>query len=70
LKVRLSPAPRLDCALNNAAVRSTDEVKYATDALRLGPGDVLLGVTDVATERRSGSRMLGDDGGTDGQPAS
>ena len=31
----------------------------------LDPGDVLLCVTDGVTERREGTRMLGDDGLTD-----
>ncbi len=39
------------------------EVKFQEDSLRLTPGDVLLGVTDGVTERRSGNRLLDDDGG-------
>ncbi|GIH28825.1 hypothetical protein Aph01nite_71350 [Acrocarpospora phusangensis] len=39
------------------------EVRFEAEEVRLGPGDVLLGVTDGVTERRSGSRLLDDDGG-------
>ncbi|WP_204049041.1 PP2C family protein-serine/threonine phosphatase [Microbispora siamensis] len=39
------------------------EAKFQEDSLRLAPGDVLLGVTDGVTERRSGDRLLDDDGG-------
>jgi serine phosphatase RsbU (regulator of sigma subunit) len=39
------------------------EANFQEDEVHLGPGDVLLGVTDGVTERRSGSRLLDDDGG-------
>lgn len=39
-----------------------DELDLAADTSVLAPGDVLLCVTDGVTERREGSRMLGDDG--------
>lgn len=39
------------------------EAEFRAENARLGPGDVLLGVTDGVTERRSGDRLLDDDGG-------
>jgi serine phosphatase RsbU (regulator of sigma subunit) len=39
-----------------------DEVDLVTETVDLDPGDVLLCVTDGVTERREGSRMLGEDG--------
>lgn len=39
------------------------EVEFVAESVHLGPGDVLLGVTDGVTERRSGSRLLDDDSG-------
>lgn len=39
------------------------EADYAAERVHLDPGDVLLAVTDGVTERRSGSRLLDDDGG-------
>lgn len=39
------------------------EVVFETDTVHLDPGDVLLAVTDGVTERRSGGRLLDDDGG-------
>jgi serine phosphatase RsbU (regulator of sigma subunit) len=39
------------------------EVSFEVDTIRLGHGDVLLAVTDGVTERRSGSRLLDDEGG-------
>ncbi|WP_245966517.1 PP2C family protein-serine/threonine phosphatase [Sphaerisporangium album] len=39
------------------------EAEFEADHVHLAPGDVLLGVTDGVTERRSGSRLLDDDGG-------
>ncbi|MEV7611322.1 SpoIIE family protein phosphatase [Streptomyces sp. NPDC089799] len=42
-----------------------DDLDLYEQSLTLDPGDVLLCVTDGVTERREGSRMLGDDGLTD-----
>ncbi|MEV0594429.1 PP2C family protein-serine/threonine phosphatase [Nonomuraea cavernae] len=39
------------------------EVVFESDTVHLDHGDVLLAVTDGVTERRSGSRLLDDDGG-------
>ncbi|WP_179817442.1 SpoIIE family protein phosphatase [Allostreptomyces psammosilenae] len=39
-----------------------DDLVLEEEVVRLDPGDVLLCVTDGVTERREGSRMLGDDG--------
>ncbi|MFJ8954784.1 MULTISPECIES: SpoIIE family protein phosphatase [unclassified Streptomyces] len=39
-----------------------DDLELYEQTLTLDPGDVLLCVTDGITERREGSRMLGDDG--------
>ncbi|MFI6601726.1 PP2C family protein-serine/threonine phosphatase [Nonomuraea sp. NPDC050536] len=39
------------------------EVVFEADTIHLDPGDVLLAVTDGVTERRSGGRLLDDDGG-------
>ncbi len=40
-----------------------DGVTFEAGAVRMLPGDVLLCVTDGVTERRSGDRLLDDDGG-------
>ncbi|MER5929230.1 SpoIIE family protein phosphatase [Streptomyces sp. NPDC002054] len=42
-----------------------DDLDLYEQTLTLDPGDVLLCVTDGVTERREGTRMLGDDGLTD-----
>ncbi|WP_030246752.1 SpoIIE family protein phosphatase [Streptomyces sp. NRRL S-350] len=39
-----------------------DDLDLTAETLVLSPGEVLLCVTDGVTERREGSRMLGDDG--------
>ncbi|MDI5967006.1 SpoIIE family protein phosphatase [Streptomyces sp. SL13] len=39
-----------------------DDIRLVEQTVRLESGDVLLCVTDGVTERREGSRMLGDDG--------
>ncbi|MDK1476412.1 SpoIIE family protein phosphatase [Streptomyces sp. 549] len=39
-----------------------DDLELYEETLTLEPGDVLLCVTDGVTERREGTRMLGDDG--------
>ncbi|MEU6484049.1 SpoIIE family protein phosphatase [Streptomyces sp. NPDC046887] len=39
-----------------------DDLELYEETVTLDPGDVLLCVTDGVTERREGSRMLGDDG--------
>ncbi len=39
-----------------------DDLELYEETLTLHPGDVLLCVTDGITERREGTRMLGDDG--------
>ncbi len=39
-----------------------EELDLVEQTVRLDPGDVLLCVTDGVTERREGTRMLGDDG--------
>lgn len=42
-----------------------DDLELYEQTVTLDPGDVLLCVTDGITERREGTRMLGDDGLTD-----
>ncbi|GAA2680363.1 SpoIIE family protein phosphatase [Streptomyces lunalinharesii] len=42
-----------------------DDLELYEQSVTLDPGDVLLCVTDGVTERREGTRMLGDDGLTD-----
>ncbi|MFJ7078841.1 SpoIIE family protein phosphatase [Streptomyces sp. NPDC098781] len=42
-----------------------EDLELYEQTVTLDPGDVLLCVTDGVTERREGSRMLGDDGLTD-----
>ncbi|MER5181886.1 SpoIIE family protein phosphatase [Streptomyces sp. NPDC002896] len=42
-----------------------DDLELYEQTVVLDPGDVLLCVTDGVTERREGTRMLGDDGLTD-----
>jgi serine phosphatase RsbU (regulator of sigma subunit)/anti-sigma regulatory factor (Ser/Thr protein kinase) len=37
-----------------------EDVDFRSDTIELGPGQVLLCVTDGVTERRDGNRMLGD----------
>ncbi|MEU1130529.1 SpoIIE family protein phosphatase [Streptomyces sp. NPDC005900] len=39
-----------------------DDLELYEETMTLDPGDVLLCVTDGVTERREGTRMLGDDG--------
>ncbi|MDV5148747.1 SpoIIE family protein phosphatase [Streptomyces sp. SBC-4] len=39
-----------------------DDLELYEETITLDPGDVLLCVTDGVTERREGTRMLGDDG--------
>ena len=39
-----------------------DDLELYEQTMTLDPGDVLLCVTDGVTERREGTRMLGDDG--------
>jgi serine phosphatase RsbU (regulator of sigma subunit) len=39
-----------------------DDLELVEQSFTLDPGDVLLCVTDGVTERREGTRMLGDDG--------
>jgi serine phosphatase RsbU (regulator of sigma subunit) len=39
-----------------------DDLELYEQTTTLSPGDVLLCVTDGVTERREGTRMLGDDG--------
>jgi PAS domain S-box-containing protein len=42
-----------------------EDLELYEETVTLDPGDVLLCVTDGVTERREGTRMLGDDGLTD-----
>ncbi|TXS57212.1 SpoIIE family protein phosphatase [Streptomyces sp. t39] len=42
-----------------------DDLELYEEVVTLDPGDVLLCVTDGVTERREGTRMLGDDGLSD-----
>jgi serine phosphatase RsbU (regulator of sigma subunit) len=42
-----------------------DDLELYEETVTLDPGDVLLCVTDGVTERREGTRMLGDDGLTE-----
>lgn len=39
-----------------------EDLELYEQTITLDPGDVLLCVTDGVTERREGTRMLGDDG--------
>jgi serine phosphatase RsbU (regulator of sigma subunit) len=39
-----------------------EDLELVEQTIELAPGDVLLCVTDGVTERREGTRMLGDDG--------
>jgi serine phosphatase RsbU (regulator of sigma subunit) len=39
-----------------------EDVTYTCETFELHPADTLLCVTDGVTERREGSRMLGDEG--------
>ncbi|GAA0383803.1 hypothetical protein GCM10009530_38330 [Microbispora corallina] len=62
--LRLRPSGVVDgVATPQSLLGVFPEVHFEEDDVHLGPGDVLLGVTDGVTERRSGSRLLDDDGG-------
>ncbi|MFI8404799.1 SpoIIE family protein phosphatase [Streptomyces sp. NPDC085463] len=63
LPLRLSPDGTVRPAAEPQPLLGVmDDLELYEETLTLDPGDVLLCVTDGVTERREGSRMLGDDG--------
>ncbi|WP_371499502.1 SpoIIE family protein phosphatase [Kitasatospora sp. NBC_00374] len=63
LPLRLRTDGRVDAAATPQPLLGVmDELDLTAEELVLSPGEVLLCVTDGVTERREGSRMLGDDG--------
>lgn len=63
LPLRLRPDGRVEPAADPQPLLGVlDELELHEQTLTLDPGDVLLCVTDGITERREGTRMLGDDG--------
>ncbi|MFD7629111.1 SpoIIE family protein phosphatase [Streptomyces sp. NPDC059851] len=66
LPLRLRPDGRVVPAADPQPLLGVlDDLDLYEQTLTLDPGDVLLCVTDGVTERREGSRMLGDDGLTE-----
>lgn len=62
--LRLRPSGEVDVVVAPQSLLGVfDEAAFEAESVRLDPGDVLLAVTDGVTERRSGSRLLDDDGG-------
>lgn len=62
--LRLRPSGQVDVVATPQSLLGVfPEVTYEEDVVRLDHGDVLLAVTDGVTERRSGDRLLDDDGG-------
>ncbi|WP_250562430.1 PP2C family protein-serine/threonine phosphatase [Sphaerisporangium fuscum] len=62
--LRLRPSGVVEAVVTSQALLGVfPEAEFVADEVHLAPGDVLLGVTDGVTERRSGSRLLDDDGG-------
>ncbi|MFC8294026.1 SpoIIE family protein phosphatase [Streptomyces sp. NPDC057242] len=63
LPLRLSPDGTVRPAAEPQPLLGVmDDLELYEETVTLDPGDVLLCVTDGVTERREGSRMLGDDG--------
>ncbi|MBT2387496.1 SpoIIE family protein phosphatase [Streptomyces sp. ISL-11] len=63
LPLRLRPDGRVDAAADPQPLLGVmEDLELYEQTVTLDPGDVLLCVTDGVTERREGSRMLGDDG--------
>ncbi|MEU9127758.1 SpoIIE family protein phosphatase [Kitasatospora sp. NPDC048540] len=63
LPLRLRTDGQVDAAATPQPLLGVmDELDLTAEELILEPGEVLLCVTDGVTERREGSRMLGDDG--------
>ncbi|MFE3201163.1 SpoIIE family protein phosphatase [Embleya sp. NPDC059237] len=63
LPLRLRPDGTVDAvATPQPLLGVLDEVDLVLETVDLDPGDVLVCVTDGVTERREGTRMLGDDG--------
>ncbi|MFD5412998.1 SpoIIE family protein phosphatase [Streptomyces nojiriensis] len=63
LPLRLRPNGQVDAAADPQPLLGViDDLDLYEQTLTLDPGDVLLCVTDGVTERREGTRMLGDDG--------
>ncbi|MFJ6941154.1 SpoIIE family protein phosphatase [Streptomyces sp. NPDC101132] len=66
LPLRLRPSGEVEPAAEPQPLLGVmDDLELYEETLTLEPGDVLLCVTDGVTERREGTRMLGDDGLTD-----
>ncbi|WP_394303152.1 PP2C family protein-serine/threonine phosphatase [Sphaerimonospora cavernae] len=62
--LRLRPSGAVDVVGSPQSLLGVfPEAEFRAESAHLGPGDVLLGVTDGVTERRSGTRLLDDDGG-------
>ncbi|MGG8408571.1 PP2C family protein-serine/threonine phosphatase, partial [Streptomyces sp. 12297] len=63
LPLRLRPDGRVEPAAEPQPLLGVmEDLELYEENLTLDPGDVLLCVTDGVTERREGTRMLGDDG--------
>ncbi|MFJ4778746.1 SpoIIE family protein phosphatase [Streptomyces sp. NPDC088762] len=63
LPLRLRPDGEVTAAADPQPLLGVlEDLELYEQTLTLEPGDVLLCVTDGVTERREGSRMLGDDG--------
>ncbi|MFC1419915.1 SpoIIE family protein phosphatase [Streptacidiphilus cavernicola] len=63
LPLRLRPDGSVSAAAEPQPLLGVmEDLELAEETVLLDPGDVLLCVTDGITERREGSRMLGDDG--------
>ncbi|MEO3756555.1 SpoIIE family protein phosphatase [Streptomyces sp. B6B3] len=63
LPLRLTPDGQVAPAANPQPLLGVmDDLELYEQTTTLSPGDVLLCVTDGVTERREGTRMLGDDG--------
>ncbi|MCB5169375.1 SpoIIE family protein phosphatase [Streptomyces bambusae] len=66
LPLRLRPDGRVEPAAEPQPLLGVmDDLELYEENVTLDPGDVLLCVTDGVTERREGTRMLGDDGLTE-----
>ncbi|WP_424528281.1 PP2C family protein-serine/threonine phosphatase [Sphaerisporangium viridialbum] len=62
--LRLRPSGVVEAVVTSQSLLGVfPEAEFVADRVHLAPGDVLLGVTDGVTERRSGERLLDDDGG-------
>ncbi|MFG2071938.1 PP2C family protein-serine/threonine phosphatase [Nonomuraea maritima] len=62
--LRLKPNGKVEAVTTPQSLLGVfHEVAFEADTVHLDHGDVLLAVTDGVTERRSGGRLLDDDGG-------